>query len=101
RGSRRGGVLAVTLEAGGRAEHADRASGGRALLAGEALDEAVIAPAAHHRSDADRLPALVFDRREELSLEHGASVIFEAAHDGGVDADASVVVACSLDERAN
>ena len=82
------GELAEGLEAVEQARHADGESGGRNLLAGEALDEAVIASAAHHRAEADRLPALVFDGRGQLSFEHGAGVIFEAADDGGVDADA-------------
>ena len=82
-----GGDLAEGLEAVEQARHADGDAGGGNLLAGEALDEPVIAPAAHHRAEADRLPALVFDGRGQLGLEHGAGVIFEAAHDGGIDAD--------------
>ena len=80
--------LAEGLEAVEQARHADGESGGRNLLAGEALDETIIASAAHHRAEADRLPALVFDGRGQLGFEHGAGVIFEAADDGGVDADA-------------
>ncbi len=47
--------LAEGLEAVEQARHADGESGGRNLLAGEALDETVIAPAAHYRAEPDRL----------------------------------------------
>ena len=80
------GELAEGLEAVQQARHADGQSGGRNLLAGEALDEPIIASAAYDRAEADRLSALILDGRGELSLENGAGVIFEPAHDGWVKA---------------
>ena len=77
--------LAEGLEAVEQARHADGESGGRNLLAGEALDKTVIAPAAHYRAEPDRLPALVLDGCGQLSFEHGAGVIFEATDDGGIN----------------
>ena len=89
-----GGDLAEGLQSVQQPRDADGDSGGRNLLAGEALDETVIAPAADHRAEADRLPALIFDGRRQLGFEDGAGVIFEAADDGRVDADAVFVTSC-------
>ncbi len=80
-------ICAETLEAEQQPRHADGDAGRGDLLAGEALDEPVIAPAAHHRAEPDRLAALVLDRRGQLSLEHRPGVIFEPAHDGGIDCE--------------
>ena len=71
-------IFAEALEAEEEARDADRDAGGRHLLAGEALDEAVIAAAAHHRAEPDRLSALVLDGSGQLGLEHGAGVILQA-----------------------
>ena len=76
-------------------------SGGRDLLAGEALDETVIAPAADHRAEADRLPALIFDGRGQLGLEHRAGVIFEATDDGGVEPYLVISVSRDLTQCRN
>ena len=81
-------IFAEKLEAEQEARHADRDAGGGHLLAGEALDQPVVAAAAHHRAEPHGLPALVLDGRRQLRLEHGAGVIFEPAHDGGIDHDA-------------
>ena len=78
-------IFAEALEAEQEARDADGDAGGRHLLAGEALDQAVIAPAAHHRAEPDRLAALVLDGSGQLGLEHGPGVIFQPAHDGGID----------------
>ena len=73
--------LAEALEAEQETRHADGDAGGRNLLAGEALDQPVIAPAADDRAEPDGLAALVLDGSGQLSLEHGARVIFQPAHD--------------------
>ena len=90
-------IFAEALEAEQEARDADGDAGGRDLLAGEALDQPVIAPAADHRAEPDGLPALVFDRRCQLSLEHRAGVIFQTTHDRGVNSN-SVGVARSRDQ---
>ena len=79
--------FAEALEAEQEARDADGDAGGGNLLAGEALDQPVIAPAADHRAEPDGLAALVLDRRGQLGLEHGAGVIFQPAHDRGIDSD--------------
>src|SRR5205823_198605 len=73
---------------------ADRDAGRRHLLAGEALDQPVIAPAAHHGAEPDGLAAIVTDRRGQFRLEHGAGVIFQATHYGGIDTDTIAISAC-------
>ena len=80
-------VLAEKLKAEEETRHADRDAGGRHLLAGEALDKAVIAAAAHHGAQPDLLPALIDNGRGQLCLEHGTGVVLEPAHDGGIDHD--------------
>ena len=47
----------------------------------EALDEAVVAPAAADRAEAHGLAVLVDDRDGDLGFEHGAGVVLEAADD--------------------
>ena len=87
-------ILPEQLQAIEQARHADGDAGGRHLLAGEALDQAVIAPAADDGAEADRLAALVGDGRGQLGLEHRAGVIFKATDDGGIDDYPLFVVAC-------
>ena len=83
--------LAESLEAEEQSRDADGDAGGRHFLAGEALDQSVIASAETDRAKPDRLPALVLHRRQQLRLEHWAGVILEAAHDGGIDTDSLIV----------
>ena len=85
--------LLQVLQRRHQARHADRDAGRRHMFAAEAPDQAVIAPAARDRAEAHRLAVLAFDREGQLNLEHRAGVIFEAADDGGIDADARLVVA--------
>ena len=68
------------------------------LLPEEALDQTVVAPAAADRAEAHGLAVLVFDRKGQFGLEHGAGVVFEAAHDRGVDADAIFAIAAGAHE---
>ncbi len=68
-----------------QARDANREAGRRHRLGAEARHEAVVAPAAADRAEADR-PAVLARRLEgQLRFEDGAGVIFEAAHDGSVD----------------
>ncbi len=64
----------------------DRKAGRGNRLLAEARDEAVIAPAAADRAEADRPAVVVLDLEGELRLEDGAGVIFEPAYYGRVDA---------------
>ena len=57
------------------------------FLAAEATDEAIVAPAPADGAEDDGLAFLVRDLEGELRLEDGAGVVFEAAHDGGIDHD--------------
>ena len=86
-GALRGARLefAEALEAEQEPRHADGDAGGRNLLAGEALDQPVIAPAADDRAEPDGLTLLVLDRSGQLGLEHWSCVIFQPAHDRGID----------------
>ncbi len=75
---------------------ADGNAGRRNLLAGEARDQIVIAPAARDRAEHDLLARFVLDREGELRLEHRAGVIVEPADDAGIDhAIRSVAVAAA------
>src|SRR5690606_10330532 len=70
-------------------------------LAGETLDEVVIAPAA---SDGTELPGtalFVEDLEGQFGLEDGAGIVAEAADDGGVDDDAVGAVALGGEERGD
>ena len=86
--------LAEMLERGHEPRHADGESGGRHRLAAEARHEAVIAPAARDRAEADGLAVVAFDFEGEIGFVDGAGVIFEAADDGGVDTIRSILIAC-------
>ena len=57
------------------------------VLAREALDQPVIAPAAADRAEATTWPFSLGTVEEKFGLVDGAGVVFEAADDGGVDAD--------------
>src|SRR4029077_462366 len=84
-----------------QARDADREAGRGHWLLAEARDQAVIAPTAADRPEADR-PAVVARRFEgQLRLEDGAGVIFEPAHDGGVDADAVPRIAGRFNKNLN
>ena len=78
----------VLVERGKRrlqARHADGEAGGRHLLAGEAGDEIVVAPAAADRAEADRAALLVLHLEGQLGLEHRAGVVLEPADDRRID----------------
>ena len=83
---RLGERAADRLQRGEQPRHADRKAGRRHRLAAKPRDEPVIAPAAADRAEADRMALVVADIDQELGFEDGASVIFEAADDGAVDA---------------
>ena len=78
-------ILPEQLQPVEQPRHADGNAGGRHLLAGEALDEPVIATAADHGAEANGLAAIVFDGGLQLRLEDGAGVIFEPAHNRRID----------------
>ena len=59
----------------------------------EARHEIVVAPAAADRAEAHRAAVLVLDLEGQLDFEDRAGVVFEAAHDGGIDSDAAVAIA--------
>src|SRR6185312_9469777 len=83
-----------------QARDADREAGRRNRLLTEAGDEAVIAPAAADRAEADRLPVLANRFEGELRFEDGAGVIFEPAHDGGIDANYGLGKTSTLGESS-
>src|SRR3990172_12328927 len=60
-------IFAEALKAEQEPRDADGDAGGRNLLAGEALDQAVIATAAHHRAEPDGLALFVHDGRRQIS----------------------------------
>ena len=87
------GLLSELAERGERrlqARHADGEAGRRHRLAAEARDEPVIAPAAADRAEAHRAAFLVLDFEGQFNFVDRAGVVFEAADDGGVDANAIV-----------
>ena len=51
-------------------------------------DQPVVAPAAADRAEAHRAALLVLGLEQEFDFVDRAGVIFEAADDGGIDADA-------------
>ncbi len=78
-----GGGL-VLVDGGERrlqARDADGEAGGRHLGAEEALDQAVVAPAAADRAEAHGLAVVVDDGDGDLGFEHGAGVVLQAADD--------------------
>ena len=81
--------------------HADRKAGRRNRLAAKARDQPVVTPAAADRAEADRAAGLILDLESEFGLKHRAGVVLEAAHHGGVDADAVFAIASSGSEPCN
>ena len=75
--------LAEMGERGLQARDADGEAGRRNVLALEARDEPVVAPAARDRAEAHGLAVLAFDREGQLNFVDRAGVVFEAADDGG------------------
>ena len=92
--------LADVLERRGESRHADGKSGGWHRLAAKARDEAVIAAAAADGAEARRA-VLTIGRECQLKFEDGAGVIFKTADDGGVDANARLVIARRRRELCN
>ena len=80
--------LAEHRQRGLQPRHADRKSGRRHRLAAKARDQTVITPAAADRAEAHRAAFFVLGFEREFYFVDRAGVIFEAADDGGIDADA-------------
>src|SRR3954463_4084594 len=80
--------LAEQRQRGLKPRHADRETGRRHGLAAEARDQAIVASAAADRAEAHRSALVVPGLEQQFDLVDGAGVIFEAAHDRGVDLDA-------------
>ena len=76
-----GGRAADQVQRRLQARDADGEAGGGHLLAGEARDEIVVAPAAADGAEADGVALLVLGRDQQLGFEDGAGVVFEAADD--------------------
>ncbi len=93
---RAGRGLAVELAEHGQrrlqARDADGEAGRRHRLAAEARHQAVVAPAAADRAEAHRPAFLVLGFEQQFNLVDRAGVVFEAAHDGGIDQNAIVGV---------
>ncbi len=83
-----------------QARHTEREAGRRHVLAHEAADETVVAPAGADRAEADGAAVLAFDLEVQVRLEHGAGVVLQAADDGGTDKD-SVLIASRRDHGCN
>src|ERR1044072_938648 len=80
-------VFAKALEAEQETRHANGDAGGWDLLAGEALDKPIIAPAADHRPEPDGLALVARDWRGQLSLEHRSGIVLQPTDDGGIHPD--------------
>ena len=85
---RRGVELAEHRERGLQPRHADGKTGRRHRLAAKARDQTIVAPAAADRAEANRTAFFVLGLKREFDLVDRAGVIFEAADDGGIDANA-------------
>src|SRR5262249_45820329 len=92
---------AERLQAIKQARHADGDAGRRDLLAGEALDQPVIAPAGDNRTEPDRLTPFVGDWRQQVSLEHGPRVILEPPHDGYIQSHLAITISRNLAKLRN
>jgi hypothetical protein len=77
---------------------ADRNPGRRHRLAGEPLDQIVIAAAARHRTELARPAVFAGDVECQFGLEDRAGVIAEPAHDRGIDKHACRVRALGGDQ---
>src|SRR5262249_2057441 len=84
-----------------QARDADGETGRRHVVAAEAADEAVVAPAAADRAEAHRPAFVVLDLEGELHLEDGTGVVLQAAHDGGIDTNAIFSIASASCEFCN
>ena len=80
--------LAEMLQRCGEPRHADGKSGGRHRLAAKARHEPIVAPARSNGAEAHQLSVIAHNREGEVNFEDRTGVIFEAADDGGVDANA-------------
>src|SRR5262249_32549656 len=80
-------------ERGLQTRHADGEARRGNLLAREARDEIVIAPAAPDRPEADGPALIVLRFDQQLSFEDRAGVVFEATDDRRVDTDTIRAVA--------
>ena len=87
------GEVAGEAQGMGQTRDADGKAGRGHWLRAKARYEAIVPPPTANRAEDDLLPALVGDGEGQLNLEYGAGVIFEPAHDRGVNADAAIVVA--------
>ncbi|OIQ66463.1 hypothetical protein GALL_519640 [mine drainage metagenome] len=74
-------------QGGKQAINPDGNAGGRHRLAGEALDQIVIAPAARDRAKGPFAALFVKDFKGQFRLEHRPGVVAKAAHDRGIDHD--------------
>ena len=93
------GLLALEgAEGGEEAVDADAGAAGGHLLAREALDEVVVAPAAGHGTEAAGAALLVDDLSGQLGLEDRAGVVGEAAHDGGIEHDLVVTEPADVEQ---
>src|SRR5436190_17265993 len=81
--------------------HADRNAGRRDVLVAEAPDQAIVASAARDRAEAHRLAVLARDRKGQLNLEHWPGIVFEAAHDGRIDANTILWISTRSYELCN
>ena len=83
------------------ARHADREAGCGDGLGTEARDEAIISPAAANRAEHNLLALLIGDGEGQFDLEDRAGVVFEAADDGTVNANAIGAVAGCFDQAVH
>src|SRR5690606_39957758 len=84
-----------------QARDADGKARGWNGLAHETRDEAIVTPATADRPEDDLFSLLVGDVEGEFGFEDRASVVFEAAHDGGIDLDAVRAVTCASRQSAD
>ena len=78
--------------------NADGDAGGRHRLAGEALHQIVIAPAARDRAELPLAALFIQDFKGQFRLEHRAGVIAKAADHAGVQNDAIRAIALHIQQ---
>src|SRR5258705_5327885 len=83
----RGVELAEHRQRGLQPRYADRKTGRRHRLAAKARHQPVVTPAAADRAEAHGPAFFVFGVEQQFYFVDRAGVIFEPAHDGGIDAD--------------